>query len=432
MFKPKLEHCSHNFVNGTGHDDRQAVLGFDAAERSSLASTAPAVFLRDLLMRRIFARGRVHALSAKPQRGDSNPGCVKTLKHPRNVEGQFSGTAAQCQGSIASALGATALFWSHHSGLCGTGGLRCDKTGRPMDSKLSPVQADPHHDRDVVLVAPKDWRYAEEAPHVASNRRHPTAGRDFSAGPRLTESSLDPTLRPADVINDPLPTDRTSRRRRTSRGLTRFLMAACVGIATTLAWQSYGGTAKQMIANLAPQLHWLSSPPAMNPPSGREIAIEQSSPPQASAPQAPSAQVEAAAPTASGTALSTAPTAPSRELRQQFEMMEQELAAVRQSVEQLAAGQEQLARDIAKLHIAGQDTRRRTAFPPVATTARKPVPPPQPAPQSSSTAPFAHLAPEPAPQPATAPLTYPPSEPAPQSSTAPLVPEPPRPPMPVR
>ena len=308
-----------------------------------------------------------------------------------------------------------------------------------MDSKLSPVQADPHHDRDVVLVAPKDWRYAEEAPHVTSNRRHPAAGPDFSAGPRLTEPSLDPAFRPADVIHDPLPTDRTSRGRRTSRGLTRFLMAACVGIATTLAWQSYGGTAKQMIANLAPQLHRLSSPPAMTPPSGREIAIEQSSPPQAPAPQAPapqapSAQAEAVASTASGTALSTAPTAPSGELRQQFETMQQELAAVRQSVEQLAAGQEQLARDIAKLHTAGQDMRRRAAFPPVATAPRKPVPPPQPAPQSS-TAPFAHLPPEPAPQPSTAPLTYPLPEPAPQSSTAPLVPappEPPRPPMPVR
>jgi hypothetical protein len=302
-----------------------------------------------------------------------------------------------------------------------------------MDSTSSPVQADPHHDGDVVLVAPKDWRYVDEALHVTSNRRRPTAGSDFSAGPRITEPSLDPTLGPVDVSNDPLPTDRPSLGRRTSRSLARFLVAACIGVAATLACQSYGGAAKQMIANLAPQLSWLSlPPPAMNPRSGRESAIEQPSPPavQASAPQAASAQAGAVASMASETATSTAPTAgPSRELRQQLETMEQDLAAVRQSVEQLAAGQEQMARDIAKLHTAGQDIHRRTALPPAATTAHKPIPPPPPISQSST----APLTPPPsAPQSSTAPLTAP--EPAPQSSAAPLLQapsEPPRPPLPV-
>jgi hypothetical protein len=281
-----------------------------------------------------------------------------------------------------------------------------------MDSKLSPAQADPHHDGDVVLLAPKDWTDAEEAlsklAHVASDRRRPTAGSDFSAGPRVTEPSL-----------DPLPTDRPSLGRRTSRSLARFLAMACVGAAATLAWQSYGGTAKQMIANSAPQLSWLLSPPAMNPPSGREIAVEQPSPPSVQA-SAATAQAGAVAPTASETAASTAPTAPSPEL-QQLETMAHDLAAVRQSVEQLAAGQEQMARDIAKLQTAGQDIRRRiSALPPAsATTARKPVPPPQPAPQSSA-----------------APLLPAPPQPAAQSSAAPLPPASPelpsRPPMPVR
>jgi pimeloyl-ACP methyl ester carboxylesterase len=307
-----------------------------------------------------------------------------------------------------------------------------------MDSKLTPVQAGPHQDGDVVLVAPKDWTYVDDALHVSSNQRRATAGSDFSAGPRMTEPSLDPTLRPADVNNDPLPTDRPSTGRRTSRSLARFLVAVCVGVAATLAWQSYGGMAKQMIANSAPRLSGLllSSPPAMNQPSGRETAIEQPNPPavQASAPQAPPAQAGAVASTASEKATSTAPGNPSRELQQQLQTMEQDLAAVRQSVEQLAAGQEQMARDIAKLHTAGQDIRRRTsALPPAATTSHKPVPPPQVAPQSS-TAPLTYPPPQAAPQ-SAAPLTYPPAEPAPQSSAGSLLdapPEPPRPPMPVR
>jgi hypothetical protein len=291
-----------------------------------------------------------------------------------------------------------------------------------MDSKLSPAQADPHHDGDVVLLAPKDWTNAEEAlsqlAHVASDRRRPTAGSDFSAGPRVTEPSLDVTLRPADLSNNPSPTERPSLRRRASRSLARFLVMACVGAAATLAWQSYGGTAMQMIASSAPQLSWLLlSLPAINPPSGREIAVEQPSPHtvQASAPQTASAHAGAVASTASETAASTTPTAPSPEL-QQLETMAHDLAAVRQSVEQLAAGQERMARDIANLQTAEQDIRRRiSALPPAAaTTAHKPVPPPQPAPQSS----------------AAPPLPAPP-EPAPQSSApAPL--EPPlRPPMPV-
>ena len=300
-----------------------------------------------------------------------------------------------------------------------------------MDTKLSPVQADPRHDGDVVVLAPKDWTDAEEAlsrlAHVASDRRRPTAASDFSAGPRVTEPLLDATLRPAALNNDPLPADRPPLRRRTSRNLARFLMTACIGVAATLTWQSYGGTAKQMIASSAPQLSWLLSAPAMNPPSGREIAVEQPNPPAvqafapqpASAPQATSAQAGAVASAASETAAPRGPTVSSPEL-QQLATMTHDLAAVRQSVEQLAASQEQMARDIAKLQTAGQDIRRRiSALPPAATTARKPVPPPQPALQSS-VGPLPPAPPEPAPPPAAAQL-------------APAPPEPPlRPPMPVR
>lgn len=294
-----------------------------------------------------------------------------------------------------------------------------------MDSKLSPAQADPHHG-DLVVLAPKDWTDAEEAlsrlAHVAGDRRRPTAGSDFSAGPRVTEPSLDASLRPADLNKDPLPTDRPAPGRSGARSLPRYLVTACIGVAATLTWQSYGGAAKQTIADAVPQLGWLLSQPATNPPSGREVAVEQPSPPAvaASAPPAASAQAGAVAPAASETAASPAPTAAAPELQQQLVTMAQDLAAVRQSVEQLAAGQEQMARDIAKVQTAGQEIRRRvSALPPAAITARKPIPPPQPALQSSA-----------------APFPPPPPEPAPLSAAAPLPPapaEPPlRPPMPVR
>ena len=160
------------------------------------------------------------------------------------------------------------------------------------------------------------------------DRRRPAAGSDFSAGPRVTEPSLDATLRPANLNNDPSPTDRPAPGKRASRSLARFLATACIGVAATLAWQSYGGAAMQMIASTVPQLGWLLAPPATNPPSGREIAVEQPSPPAAaaSAPQAASAQAAAVAPAASETVASSAPAVPAPEL-QQLATMAHDLAA---------------------------------------------------------------------------------------------------------
>src|ERR1700726_3951190 len=104
-----------------------------------------------------------------------------------------------------------------------------------MDSKPSRAPADPRHDGDVVALAPKDWTDAEEAlsrlAHVASDRRRPAAGSDFSAGPRAGEPLLDARLRPTERYNDPSPTDRPSLGRRTSRSIARFLVTACIGVA---------------------------------------------------------------------------------------------------------------------------------------------------------------------------------------------------------
>ena len=41
-----------------------------------------------------------------------------------------------------------------------------------------------------------------------------------------------------------------------SRGFIRYLVAICIGVAATLAWQSYGEAAKQIIATRAPEMGW--------------------------------------------------------------------------------------------------------------------------------------------------------------------------------
>src|SRR5260370_842766 len=52
--------------------------------------------------------------------------------------------------------------------------------------------------------------------------------------------------------------ERPMLRRRRSRTLARVLITFCAGVATTLAWQSYGDAARQIIANSYPHFGWLA------------------------------------------------------------------------------------------------------------------------------------------------------------------------------
>jgi hypothetical protein len=139
--------------------------------------------------------------------------------------------------------------------------------------------------------------------------------------------------------DDQLPSERLPLGKRASR-LSRFLITFCIGVAATLAWQSYGDTAREMIAGSSPQLSWLAPPAA----------------PVAEAPAAPSPDQE--------------------ELKEIW----LGLAGVRQRVDQiaaqLAAGQEQVTRDINNLQAVEQDILDKISAPPPrpAAPARKSVP----------------------------------------------------------
>ena len=158
-------------------------------------------------------------------------------------------------------------------------------------------------------------------------------------------------------------------RRRPSFGkrVLRALFTLGLGVGGTLAWQSYGDTAREMIADASPQLSWLA-PPAV-------------------------AAVPAAAETDASASAAAAPAAPASD-QQQLNATSLGLAAVRQSIDQLAAqfaaGQQQMANQIARLQSADQDILQKIAAPPqiaappprpAAPPARKPValtPPPSP------------------------------------------------------
>src|SRR6266480_758189 len=146
---------------------------------------------------------------------------------------------------------------------------------------------------------------------------------------------------------------------RESRGFARYLVAICIGVAATSVWQSYGEAAKRIIATRSLELGW-------SPETKQMIASWVGRlgwmPPQtvASTPKLP--------------------VAPSPDL-QQLQQIEAHIAAVRQAVErrladvretveQLAAGQDQMVREITKLQAADEEILAKIPVPPP----RRPAP----------------------------------------------------------
>src|SRR5262245_54560108 len=322
-----------------------------------------------------------------------------------------------------------------------------------MDSTSNPTRVDARQDSgEVLMPAPKPCekealsRVLQEVIAIASDRRTDMPSSDHL---RATEPSVDATLGSADLRADRLLSDTPSGGRRAWRALFRFVIAAFIGGACILAWQSYGEAAKQKLASWAAQLGWMQLLPGLkpsgavvqeSPPDSAQAASAAQTAPDVAAPNAPavqefspdSAQAASDARTASDVA-PIAPAVPSPEVQQQLEAMARDLAALRQSVNQLAVGQEQMTRDIATLKTSALQPK------PTAAPARKPVP--NPASQAAPKIIAAPALPPPMPPPLqTAPQISPtlPSpgpplvQPAPEISVAPPGPPPPsRPPMPV-
>jgi methyl-accepting chemotaxis protein len=155
------------------------------------------------------------------------------------------------------------------------------------------------------------------------------AQSEFYAGVSPVEA---PAVCPADLKNDRSPNGRGPPRRRALRTLSSLPIAVCIGVAATLAWQSYGDAAREMIANAHPQLGWLApqgGPVTQNAPDAVAVAT---------------------------------PTAPAFD-QQQFHAIAIDLEAMHQGIDRIApgivAGQEQIARSIDRI-AATQEQMART------------------------------------------------------------------------
>jgi hypothetical protein len=148
----------------------------------------------------------------------------------------------------------------------------------------------------------------------------------------------------------------------------RYLITICIGVvAGALVWQSYGEASKQIIATRAPELGW--SPEAKQMIAGWVDQLGLTKPP-------PGHENAALRPSAGKTPAQTAPDAvtPSAAVQQ---TVEQNLAAVRETLKELAARQDQMEHDITKLQAVDMEILAQNPSPlaqPPAIPARKPMP----------------------------------------------------------
>src|SRR5260370_1353869 len=157
----------------------------------------------------------------------------------------------------------------------------------------------------------KEWQTADEISSGAP-ARDLHARSDQRIGIRPMKSSIR-SPRPSVLKDEHDASYRPSIGRRIFRTLTRFLIAVLIGIGATLAWQSHGDAARDMVVARAPSLGWLLSVSTTKSAAG-------------------------------------AVTAP--DPMPQLEPLASNLDVVRRSVEQLAAKQEQMAQSIATLQAA--------------------------------------------------------------------------------
>ncbi len=197
-------------------------------------------------------------------------------------------------------------------------------------------------------LAAKEWFTAEE---VSSDG--PARDLDAQSEPSVGTRPVRPSIRsprPSGFKDYQVASTRPSIGRRVFGTLTRFFIVVLIGVGATLAWQSHGDEAKEMLLARAPSLGWLLPVSTTKSP-----AVVTNSP----------------------------------DLMQQLAPLASNLDVVRRNLELVAARQEQMSQNIATLQAVEQDIREKKASPPPTPAPQAASVPPQrkpPQPRAQSTA----------------------------------------------
>jgi hypothetical protein len=188
------------------------------------------------------------------------------------------------------------------------------------------------------------------------------AQSEFYAGVSPVEA---PAVCPADLKNDRSPNRQRPPGERALRTLSALPIAFCVGVAATLAWQSYGDAAREIVANAHPQLGWLApqgEPVTQNAPAAVAVAAPAATAFDQQQLNAIAIDIEAMRQSIDG----IAPGIISG--REQMARSIDRIAATQEqmarTIDQLTAGQDQVMRDITKLQAVEQYILYKSAEPP--------------------------------------------------------------------
>jgi hypothetical protein len=166
------------------------------------------------------------------------------------------------------------------------------------------------------------------SPRVLAMSGGPARDLDAQSDQHIDITPRKPSIhsyRSSGLNEDQIASGRPSLGGRTLRALTRFSIAVLIGVGATLAWQSYGDEAKEMVVTRAPSLGWMLS----------------------------------ASKTKSPVASATSP-----DLGRQLAPLALNLDVVRRGVEQLAAKQEQMTQNITALQAVEEEIRQKLSAPP--------------------------------------------------------------------
>ena len=97
-------------------------------------------------------------------------------------------------------------------------------------------------------------------PSLTSSLSEYTKKSEFSKSGLAAELASEPPLRPSELSL--ITRARLRLGKLVPFAFVRFLMISFIGVAATLAWQSYGGAARETVASWSPHLGWLAPPPA--------------------------------------------------------------------------------------------------------------------------------------------------------------------------
>src|SRR5215467_11061119 len=252
-----------------------------------------------------------------------------------------------------------------------------DQFEEQLRATLKDFQRTNHQSKPVEYLHGSDDKFDEELRVSVNALLHPSPSLKPELDDLLSTIShhLDDEASERKKIYNRLLAIQSEMERPAVRGFTRYLVAFCIGVAVILAWLSYGEATKQIISTRAPELGW--SPEVKQMIAGWVQQLGWTKPPVVESKAAPVTQ------TAPEMVAPKAPTAPSLNPQQvqQIEtniaaVVERHLADVRATVEQLAASQDQMMREITKLQAANQEILEKIPTPPLKrpTPARKPTP----------------------------------------------------------